>query len=152
MLTNSSAVATYCRQFQDHGRGENLLPFGLNYHLPEASAAMGCVQLRKADRLKYKKDLLVQRYNFLLKDTGLILPPYEAGMFWHIYIIRSEIRERLSEALAGREIHTRRHYPPLAPTPNAEEWYRTALTLPLFADMTWGEQDLIVDTIKGALV
>ena len=67
------------------------------------------------------------------------------------YVIRTPARERIENALGQQDIQTRRLYPPLAPLPNATLWYETSLALPLYADLTWEDQDRIVSIIREAV-
>ena len=148
VLTDSYEIAEHCRAFRDHGRPLGLA--GLNYRMPETHAAMGLTQLKKARRFKEDKDQRVCRYNLLL--GGIVeTPPYEPEVFWHVYVIRSPARERIENALGMADIQTRRLYPPLAPLPNAVAWYETALAIPLFAELTYAQQDKIVNIIREAV-
>ncbi|WP_068497223.1 UDP-4-amino-4,6-dideoxy-N-acetyl-beta-L-altrosamine transaminase [Paenibacillus kribbensis] len=141
---------------------------GYNYRMTDIQAALGHSQMKKLDAFVEKRRTIVQAYNEALSElTGIVLPEQLAGAnsSWHLYVIRwqpehfNANRKTIFEALRSENIGVNVHYIPvyLQPyyqnlgyeeglCPNAEEYYRTALTLPLFPKMT--DQD-VQDVIQA---
>jgi len=168
VITNEADLAEYVREYRNHGiKNGDYVHEGGNHRMTCAQAAMGISQLKRANEFKEKKEALVLRYSRLLEGVGdLILPQFEEDVFWHLYIIRTEKRDDLKVHLEfGKHIahgvyesdmETQIHYKPLyhytryrgGNCPNAEEYGETALSIPLYADLTYEEQDYIVEKIK----
>lgn len=84
IVTASSAVASQLRALRNHGecRGESGPEFvvpGFNYRMTEFQAALGCVQLRKLDRIIARRRLLARSYDELLEPTGFVPPRVRDG-------------------------------------------------------------------------
>ena len=157
VITNNADVAKRIRAF---GRQGNYESQGINWRMTCAQAAMGISQIKRADDFKARKQELCERYYIGMRDLDVILPLINEDVFWHLYIIRTEGRDKLQAYLAEQGIETRTHYKPFykwpfyfgfKPLPNAEEYWRTALSLPLYADMTNAEQDYVIEHVKRGL-
>jgi dTDP-4-amino-4,6-dideoxygalactose transaminase len=82
---------------------------------------------------------------------------------WHLYVVRTPLRDALRDYLAKQGIETGLHYPvPLhkqpilahlklnpADYPNANEWADHGLSLPIFAGMTADQQGVVIAAIKS---
>lgn len=151
VITNDQSLADEVRHYVHQGV--------TNARMTEAQAAMGLSQLKRADRFKARKDELTQRYNEKLAGIGdLVLPKYQEDIFWHLYIVRTTKRDGLQGYLRGGRIETQINYKPIweidgyedlgGDFPNAKEYGKTALSLPLFADMTRRQQNHVIDCIR----
>jgi dTDP-4-amino-4,6-dideoxygalactose transaminase len=141
---------------------------GQNYRLTDIQCALGISQLKKVDRFVDKRRLLVKRYNEAFINTDLILPPADTvdiRSAWHLYVIsfperlvskKAQIVEELrSQGILVQvhhiPIHTDPYYKSLGyntTMPNAETWYESALSLPLFPGLTTVDQDKVISAIR----
>jgi dTDP-4-amino-4,6-dideoxygalactose transaminase len=110
---------------------------------------------------------LAERYLRLLKGLPLRLPVVAVGRrhAWHLFVVRHPKRDQLRQALAARGIETGLHYPvPVhlqdayrhlghrpGDFPVAESIARECLSLPLYPEMTEGQQDLVVAALDDAV-
>jgi dTDP-4-amino-4,6-dideoxygalactose transaminase len=92
------------------------------------------------------------------------LPPLDGSSSAHhlftIVLDEGVDRAGFRDALAGRGVQTSVHYPPAhrfstyasaAELPVTEDYAARAVTLPMFATMTTGQQDEVVDAVRAAL-
>lgn len=144
---------------------------GYKYNFTDIAAALGLLQLRKADRFHQRRIALAALYQEKLSDIDeLILPQVQPDRIhsWHLYVIRlrleklkinrSEFIDRLKEAGIGTSVH----YTPLHMHPYYRDQhgyrpedlpvmasvYPQIITLPLFPDLTEDEVDYICRTIR----
>ncbi|MGZ7446014.1 UDP-4-amino-4,6-dideoxy-N-acetyl-beta-L-altrosamine transaminase [Paenibacillus sp. TH7-28] len=131
---------------------------GYNYRMTDMQAALGASQMDKLDGFIARRQEIAATYNeFFTTLPGLVVPKQHpmAESSWHLYVIRwlpeyfSADRREIFEALRAENIGVNVHYIPvyLQPyyrklgfppglCPNAENYYNTAVTLPLFPKMT----------------
>lgn len=149
---------------------------GYNYRLSDLHAALGLSQLAKLERFIGRRRHLAALYDkaFAADD---IVSPLQAEPVWrarsahHIYPVAIEFektgttRQAVMNALRKDGIGTQVHYIPVyrhpyyrarygenfTGCPNAEHYYATALTLPLFPDMNDSDVDRVVTAIRKAL-
>lgn len=145
---------------------------GFNYRMTDLQAALGLSQLARLDTLQAQRQALADRYDALLADLPLILPPRDAqsNSAWHLYVVevdeartpvgRAEVFQALRDARIGANvhyipIHTQPFYRArgFAPGdfPVAEHYYRRALSLPLFPTLTAAQQQRVADCLRQAL-
>ncbi len=134
---------------------------GFKCHLNDIPAAIGLIQLKKLDKMNDKRRELSFRYNKLLKGIGGIETPVVkeyAKCAHHNYVIKTEKRDGLNAYLQEKGISTGVHYIPnhhyrmykncKADCPVVEKVWKKLLTLPLYPDLTFKQQDTIVKRIK----
>lgn len=142
---------------------------GYNYRLTDLQAALGLSQIRRIEEFVDRRNALARRYDVLLADLPLRPLPVHDGArsAYHLYVVRLDeaaagrSRRELFEALAAAGIRCQVHYIPvhLQPVyrrlgfgpgdfPEAEAYYREALTLPLYPAMTDADQDRVVETLR----
>ncbi|MBQ4900007.1 UDP-4-amino-4,6-dideoxy-N-acetyl-beta-L-altrosamine transaminase [Paenibacillus sp. Marseille-P2973] len=147
---------------------------GYNYRMTDMQAALGVSQMDKLDGFIMRRREIVKAYNEQLSDIkGLVLPQQhpKADSSWHLYVVRfladcfDGSRREIFEALRQYNIGVNVHYIPvyLQPyykglgytegiCPNAEAYYETAITLPLFPKMSDKDvSDVIAVVIEVAL-
>jgi dTDP-4-amino-4,6-dideoxygalactose transaminase len=137
---------------------------GLNSRLDEIQAAVLRIKLVKLDEWNLQRRAIADRYLKNLSGTGdLILPLSEKEAFhvYHLFVVRTDSRDRLKHYLAKDGISTMIHYPVpphLQPAfselgykrgafPEAEAISETALSLPLWPGMSFDQVDRISERI-----
>ena len=145
---------------------------GFNYRLTDMQAALGLSQLARLSELHEHRSRLARRYDERLADLPLILPPrpLDRVSSHHLYVVeidasrcaipRADVFERMRAAGIGVNVHyIPIHLQPFwrskgfAPghCPNAEAYYRRALTIPLYPAMTDAEQEAVIRELRSAL-
>ncbi len=160
---------------QMHGESEGpwyyqQLTLGPNYRMTDLQAALGRSQLRRLRTFVEARRALADRYDDLLSGLPVSKAPRRAGASsaWHLYVVQlheaiGHRRRQVFERMRGSGIGVNVHYIPVhlhpyyrnlgfreGDFPNAERYYRHALTLPLHAGMTFAEQDKVVDALRDA--
>ncbi|AIQ71330.1 UDP-4-amino-4,6-dideoxy-N-acetyl-beta-L-altrosamine transaminase [Paenibacillus graminis] len=142
---------------------------GYNYRMTDLQAALGVSQMDKLDDFIARRREIVSMYNERLSNIpGVIIPIQhpKAESSWHLYVIRIEptcsqgSRREWFEALRAEGIGVNVHYIPVYLQPfykkmgyqpglceNAEHYYETAITLPLFPKMSNSDVDDVVAAI-----
>ncbi|MHA1537509.1 MAG: UDP-4-amino-4,6-dideoxy-N-acetyl-beta-L-altrosamine transaminase [Alphaproteobacteria bacterium] len=146
---------------------------GFNYRMSDIHAALGLSQLAKLERFARARQALVERYDGHLAGWAPTLRPVArvpgGRPVWHLYAVHIDFTElgleraAVMRALAERGIGTQVHYLPIHQQPyyrerygaqdfpGAQAYYRSILSLPLFASMTAGDVDRVVEALASVL-
>jgi dTDP-4-amino-4,6-dideoxygalactose transaminase len=142
---------------------------GYKYNLPDLLAAIGRVQLAKADLLSERRAYIAAKYNRAFsEDTGLRIPPWELNKCaWHLYplrlnlealrIDRNEFFERLQKKGVGLSVHfiplhtmpyykERYHYQD-EELENTMEVFNQEISLPIWPDMSTSQVDAVIESV-----
>lgn len=169
-------IQSESRHFQtggDHpGFYHEIQILGMHYELSEVHAALGRSQLTRLDRHIERRRSIAQVYQQKLENIeGLVLPESAdwADHAYHFYAIRlegpladkrDELYKQLTSASIGATVHAipLHRMPlfagdagPVSAYPNAERYYQTALSLPLFPDLSYKDLERITDLIQKTL-
>lgn len=130
---------------------------GFNYRMTDIHAAIGIEQLKKLDRFIAHRRKIAAQYNKAFQSFQEVLSPVELPGYkhtYHLYVIRltnglERKRKEIFEALHKRGVGVQVHYIPipsqpyyrklgysLADCPRAEEYYHSAISIPMFPGMT----------------
>lgn len=138
---------------------------GYNSRLDEVQAAILRVKLRHLDSFLQRRREIAKFYTQALAGIdGITLPKADNpnAHAWHMFVLRAKDRDKLRAFLADKGILTAVYYPVplhLQPAfrslgyrqgdfPVAEELSRSAVAIPLFAQMTELERWYVADNIK----
>lgn len=144
---------------------------GYNYRMTDIAAALGVSQMERLDAFLEQRHQLAQRYDRLLASLPVVLPARDTNNYsaLHLYVIRlvdaSEekrlaVFERMRQAGVGVNVHyIPVHLQPFYEAlgfrsgqfPEAESYYRQAITLPLFPDLSEVDQEKVVTALAEAL-
>jgi perosamine synthetase len=175
ITTNNEEIADAARSIRDCGRDKNSKYYhgriGFTSRLNTVNAAIGRIQLKRLDGWNQARRKIADRYRKELENVrDLILPPAEAGFeraVYHLFVIRTKLRERVKKRLFDDGIETGIHYPrPIhlqAPYrqkygysegafPLSESLSNEVLSLPIYPTLTEGEVVRICDSLKKSLV
>lgn len=142
---------------------------GFNYRMTELQAALGISQMDRLDGFIVKRHLLRARYDQLLSDLPIITPHQSqfAHSSLHLYSIQLEIakigkgRKEVFDALRSNNIGVNVHYIPIhshpfykdlgfhsGDFPVAEAYYSKAISLPLFSELSFENQDVVATSLR----
>ena len=164
VTTNDSELAEQISVLRDLGQRRKYehVALGTNERLDTMQAAVLRVKLRHLDEWNAARRAHAAELTRRLRDAVITPEVAEwASPVWHLYVIRAGNRDELRAALGDAGVATGLHYPTplhlqpaLSPLgysagdfPRTEEWARTMLSLPMFAELEPDEIDLIVDGI-----
>ncbi len=165
ITTNDDEIAEKARLLRDHGRVEKYTHkiVGYNLRFNEVQAAIGIKQLEKLPSWNETRRKIAQAYNEALGN--LVVVPFEepwAKRVYHMYVIRTEKREKLREFLMEKGVSTGIHYPvPINEQPamtnmlgqlsslkNSELAAKTVLSLPLYPQLNVNEIEYVCGKIR----
>jgi UDP-4-amino-4,6-dideoxy-N-acetyl-beta-L-altrosamine transaminase len=145
---------------------------GFNYRMTELQAALGLSQMQRLDSFVSRRHELASRYNELLADLPLQLPWQHPDTYsgLHLYVIRLQLsriqktHREVFEALKDQGIGVNLHYIPVHTQPfyrdmgfrpedfpESMQYYREAISLPMFQGLTNLQQDEVVKALQIAL-
>jgi perosamine synthetase len=146
---------------------------GFNYRITDLQAALGIVQLEKLDRMLELRSTAAARYTELLSEVDGVEPPFaddaDHRRSWFVYVAKVERgidRDAVIEALAAQGIEAGLYVPAVHLQPYMRERYGFAegmcpvaedacsrtLALPFFPQIEAGDQELVVEALRDALV
>jgi len=145
---------------------------GYNYRMTDMQAVLGVSQMTRLHRYVARRHEIAARYDRLLADLPLTLPwqhPDSHSAF-HLYVIRLQLDRipashlQVFEALRAQDIMVNLHYIPVhtqpwyrkmgfrdGDYPQAEQYYREAISIPMHPTLTDAEQDFVVAVLREAI-
>lgn len=167
VVTARRDVDAYLRRARNHGQAERYehIFVGTNSRLDGLQAAVLRAKLKRLDAWSDARARRARRYDAALAGIDGVRTPAPSTEGRHVYnqyTIRCERRDALKKHLADRGIGTAVYYPiPLhlqrcfadlggrpGQFPEAERAAREVLSLPVFPELTAGEQDRVVRAIR----
>lgn len=145
---------------------------GFNYRMTDIQAALGISQMTRLANYVTRRHEIAQRYNALLADLPLTLPWQHPDSYsaYHLYVVRLQLDKinvshlQVFEDLRAKGITVNLHYIPVhtqpyyqrmgfkhGEFPNAEQYYREAISIPMYAKLTDEDQQFVVDSLREAI-
>jgi len=191
LVTADEAIANRARQMSLHGISRDawkryaaggswyyeVEDAGFKDNMTDMAAALGLVQLSRADELLAARRALVARYRAGFAAAGVLdvldLPEDapDDSHAWHLFVVRLHLdaltldRAAVIDALSAKAIGTSVHFIPLHKHPYhrrvggwtpeqfpvAEREYPRAISLPLWPGMTDADTDRVVEGLSTVL-
>lgn len=142
---------------------------GYHYRITDVQCALASSQMKRLDHFVEERRRLVKNYNEKLSDLPITLPQERNNVYssWHLYVVRlAEGGNRKAVFLDLREkgIGVNVHYIPVHMHPYYQSigfekeafpvslaYYETAITLPLYPDLTQDQQDYVCKSLAESL-
>jgi len=164
VLTNDDAIADRVRRLRNYGSSVKYQHelAGCNTRLDELQAAFLREKLKVLDAWNTKRKAIANTYTELLSSTDCITPmvPEYADPVWHLYVIRSQHRDKLKAYLEQHGVSTVIHYPipphrqacfpeySSQPLPIADMLAGEVLSLPMSPDIQDHEVEVVCKALK----
>lgn len=145
---------------------------GFNYRMTDMQAALGVSQMMRLTAYVQRRHDIAQRYNELLVDLPLTLPWQHPDSYsaFHLYVVRLQLdkisatHRQVFESLRAKDIMVNLHYIPVhtqpyyqqmgfrqGDYPQAEQYYREAISIPMHVNLTDKEQQFVVASLREAM-
>jgi perosamine synthetase len=169
LVTDDPRVDEFARAFRNHGQkpagtAVEFAMVGDNLRMTDIQGAIGVVQMSRLETLLAARTRLATRYDGLLRPLGFRPQRRGGGAAVQAYVVLcppgatssaiiTNLRERGIEATIGTSaIPFTRHFvdrygSPDAELPNTVEVSARAVTLPLYPQMSEGDQDAVVKAL-----
>lgn len=141
------------------------IDLGYNYRMTDIHAALGLSQLQRLQEYVAKRHEIAARYDQEFKGSNFQAPyrnPKNKSAL-HLYVIQVDpsrhtnifckLRERnIGVNLHYIPVHTQPYYQKLGfawgDFPNSENYYKKAISLPMFPTLTVDEQSYVIESVK----
>ena len=182
VTTNSKELYEKIKLLRNHGmvKSANMKPWeyemvtlGFNYRITDIQSALGLSQLKRLDKFLEKRRYLAKRYEELLSNFDWIRPLYRytPNSAYHLFVVLIDFeklsisKEELFLKMRERGIYLQLHYIPINSqpyyrslgygdeyTPMMDNYYKKALSLPLYPTLSDSEQEYVVESIKDIIL
>lgn len=148
------------------------ISLGFNYRMTDVQAVLGLSQMTRLDEFVRQRQAIAKRYDSALADLPLNTPWQHPDSYssYHLYPIRlklvdGELTQRKAyDALHGQGILVNLHYIPVyrqpyyeamgfkqGYCPESEQYFREALSIPMFSAMTPEQENEVVRCLRETL-
>ncbi|MCT2533597.1 UDP-4-amino-4,6-dideoxy-N-acetyl-beta-L-altrosamine transaminase [SAR92 clade bacterium H231] len=148
------------------------ISLGFNYRMTDIQAALGVSQMIRLDEFVSKRQSIAKRYDYALAGLPLQTPwqHHDSYSSYHLYPIRLKLGEdeqtqrQVYDALHAIGILANLHYVPVyrqpyyeamgfksGYCPNAEQYHKEAISIPMYPTMSEAQQDEVVSCLREAL-
>lgn len=145
------------------------IELGWNYRMTDIAAALGLSQIGRLGALVDQRNALAERYDRLLDGLPLQRPARIPGSrsSFHLYVVRLHDTARhraVFEGMRAAGIGVNLHYIPVhlqpfyrqfgfkpGDFPQSEAYYASAISLPIFPDLSEADQDRVVAALRDLL-
>jgi dTDP-4-amino-4,6-dideoxygalactose transaminase len=113
VVTGDSQLATRVRSLRFYGQAERdrSVEHGMNSRMDEIQAAILLTKLTHLEAWNQERRRLAADYSALLRGVEVPTAPTDARHVYHLYVVRSAVRDELRRALKVSGVQTLIHYP-----------------------------------------
>lgn len=166
ITTNNKKIYEKIKMLRNYGSSKKYYndEVGYNSRLDELQAGLLRVKLFHLKELNQEREAIAQKYLNEIKNPKIKLPKIRknATSVWHLFVIKTNERDKLKTYLENHNIDTVIHYP-IPPhlskayeylgykkgdLPITEKYAETVLSLPLYNGMTREEQNYVIEVIN----
>jgi dTDP-4-amino-4,6-dideoxygalactose transaminase len=192
LITDSAEIADRARLMRLHGMSRDawkrysgggswyyeIEDAGYKYNLTDLAAAIGLVQLDRAEAMREERERVARRYGQAVEGAGIgdlvelpLVPGPDEVHAWHLYplrlnldrvrVTRAETIDRLAEVGIGTSVHFiplhlhpyyRRTYGYVAADlPVAAREYEREISMPIYPDLSDADVDYVVERLAEIL-
>jgi dTDP-4-amino-4,6-dideoxygalactose transaminase len=161
VVTNDTDLAEKTRKIANYGSTEKYRHEvkGCNSRLDELQAAFLRVKLAHLDKWTRQRREIAKAYEEALPETLAPTVPEWAEPCWHLYVIQTDVRDRIQHELADCGIQTLIHYPiapadqkayqgQIASLPNGRHAATRCLSLPMGPHLEADQIQYVADTLR----
>jgi dTDP-4-amino-4,6-dideoxygalactose transaminase len=166
VTTDDDELAERIRLLRNYGSKRKYYNevIGFNSRLDELQAALLRVRLTHLDEWNNRRVRIAERYLKELEGTRLLLPLIAEGAspVWHLFVVRSKLRDELQRQLKEAGIGTLVHYPvpahlqeayadlgkPLGSYPLTEAIHNEVLSLPMGPHLSESDQARVIQALR----
>jgi UDP-4-amino-4,6-dideoxy-N-acetyl-beta-L-altrosamine transaminase len=148
------------------------IDIGFNYRMTELHAALGLSQVERLDQYVARRHALVENYESAFAGMPITRPWQHPDGYsgLHLYVIRLQLdkvarsHRQVFESLREQGIGVNLHYIPIhtqpfyqrmgfqaGDFPEAERYYREAISLPLFPAMSDEDQQRVISALRRSI-
>ena len=181
VLTNDENLRNILLRFRSHGITREgfvnephggwyheMQELGYNYRITDIQCALGISQLSRAEASIKRRLAIAAKYDEAFKNAeGIKTPPHKDGRLnaYHLYPLRIEHgRREVYDLLRKKGVYAQVHYLPVYmhpyyrangfenfTLPEAERFYKSELSIPMFPSLSDSEQDYVIESVMEAL-
>ena len=148
------------------------IDLGFNYRMTDIQAALGLSQMTRLDKYVARRHEIAKRYDAVLEDWPLTLPWQLPQTYssYHLYPIRvsqaknKKTQRQIYDALWECGVAANLHYIPAhrhpyyeslgfhrGDFPEAEQFHREVISLPMFATLTDEQQGSVIEVLSASM-
>ncbi len=174
-LLRSHGITRNSEQMEGESHGGwyyQQIDLGYNYRMTELQAALGVTQMTRLEQFISSRHRLAERYDQLLTELPVVIPFQLENTYsgLHLYVVRLQLEKielthkQVFDSLREKGIGVNLHYIPVhtqpyyqkmgfsvGDFPESEQYYREAISLPMFHAMTDEQQDEVVSSLNDIL-
>ena len=173
-MLRSHGITRDANQFTQAADGDwdyQQISLGFNYRITDMQCALGISQMKRLDDFIRQRHRIADIYDKQLSELDIITPQRDAENYssLHLYVIRlskpdAPKRKQVYDAMRQAGIGVNVHYIPVhtqpwyqamgfrpGDFPEAEAYYASCLSLPMFPGLRKQEQLAVINTLKQAL-
>lgn len=145
---------------------------GYNYRMTDLQGALGTSQMKRLEQYVARRHELARRYDDLLAELPVTTPWQHQDSYsgLHLYVIRLQLEKihkshrEVFKDLRAQGVNVNLHYIPVhtqpyyqqlgfmdGQFPEAERYYREAISIPMFPTMSEAQQDQVIAALSKAL-
>jgi dTDP-4-amino-4,6-dideoxygalactose transaminase len=140
----------------------DIVAAGFKYNMPDIMAAIGIVQIARAEEMRHNRMKIAEYYDRHLQSERIGLPVWSKHGSCHLYVIRVPNRNRMIEDMHLSGVSCSVHFKPLhlmtywknyarGEYPGADSIFSSCMSLPIYSKMTIEQADYVVKAVKTCM-